>query len=244
MDTIRTRTHLAVVVGTAGLLLAACGGGGDTEAATPSTDTTPATETVTIDPTSAPTSAPASEPTETMSEPTEEMSEPPEEMSSDPMAAATPTGSDCSMLPDDVESLAEEPVQTAAAEIPELSTLVAALGMAGMDTTLDTEGGVTLFAPIDTGFDQVPTETLQGAMADPDLITSVLEMHVAEGRLDAAALAEAGTVTTLAGSDVEFDPEAMTVSTPDGSSATVVCADVETVNATVHLIDGVLLPAG
>lgn len=241
-----TRIRLVAVVGASALLAAACGGGDDTAETTatpaPVTEAAPSSE---PSPTEAMTTdAMTTEATEPMaSETTSTASESAMAGETETMAAG-PTGSDCSMLPDDAEALAERPLQEAAAEIPELSTLVSALTLAGMDTSLDSGDGITLFAPVDAGFDALPADTLQSVMADPGQVESILQLHVADGRLDSTALAEAGTVTTRAGVDLEFDAEALTVSTPEGSSATVVCADVETVNATVHLIDGVLLPQG
>ena len=35
----------------------------------------------------------------------------------------------------------------------------------------------------------------------------------------------------------------MTVTSPDGTTANIVCGNVQTANATVHLIDTVLMPA-
>lgn len=55
-----------------------------------------------------------------------------------------------------------------------------------------------------------------------------------------AALAESGTVTTVNGSDlsIEIDGELITV-----NGAPVVCGNVQTANATVHIIDQVLVPS-
>ena len=87
-------------------------------------------------------------------------------------------------------------------------------------------------------FEPVPA-TLDGAMADPTgLLTTVLTYHVVPGRLTPETLA--GTHTTLQGADltVTGSGESFTV---NGTSM-VVCGNVQTANATVYIIDGVLLP--
>ncbi len=81
--------------------------------------------------------------------------------------------------------------------------------------------------------------TLDKAMGDPKgLLTTVLTYHVLEGKIAPADLA--GTHTSLQGGEVtvEGSGEDFTV---DGS-ATVVCGNVQTANATVYIIDQVLMP--
>jgi uncharacterized surface protein with fasciclin (FAS1) repeats len=76
-------------------------------------------------------------------------------------------------------------------------------------------------------------------MADPTgLLTKVLTYHVVQGRLTPEMLA--GTHKTLNGADltVEGSGQDFTVN----GKAMVVCGNVQTANATVYIIDGVLLP--
>lgn len=75
-------------------------------------------------------------------------------------------------------------------------------------------------------------------MDDPSgLLTTVLTGHVVAGRLSPEDLA--GEHETLAGHSitVEGSDEDFTV-----GDATVVCGNVQTANATVYIIDAVLLP--
>jgi uncharacterized surface protein with fasciclin (FAS1) repeats len=81
-------------------------------------------------------------------------------------------------------------------------------------------------------------KTMDSAMADPKgLLTTVLTHHVVEGRLAPEDLA--GTHETLAGDKitVEGSGEDFTV-----GEASVVCGNVQTANATVYIVDGVLMP--
>jgi uncharacterized surface protein with fasciclin (FAS1) repeats len=96
-----------------------------------------------------------------------------------------------------------------------------------------------VFAPTNDAFEAVPKATMDAAMKDPKgLLTTVLTGHVVAGRLAPEALA--GEHKTLGGSTitVEGSGEDFTVN----GNAKVVCGNVQTANATVYIIDNVLLP--
>jgi uncharacterized surface protein with fasciclin (FAS1) repeats len=157
--------------------------------------------------------------------------------------AGEPFGAGCSAVPADGKGsfagMATDPVATAASNNPLLSTLVSAVGEAGLAETLNTTQDITVFAPTNDAFAAVPKATLDAAMADPKgLLTKVLTNHVVEGRLSPDQVA--GDHKTLAGTTitVEGSGEDFTV-----GEAKVVCGNVQTANATVYIIDGVLLPA-
>jgi len=157
--------------------------------------------------------------------------------------ASMPFGPGCAAVPADgagsFSGMASDPVATAASNNPLLSTLVTAVGEAGLGETLNTAKDVTVFAPTNDAFAALDKATLDKAMADPEgLLTTVLTNHVVEGRLAPDMLA--GDHTTLAGTTitVEGSGEDFTV-----GDAKVVCGNVQTANATVYIIDGVLLPA-
>ncbi len=163
-----------------------------------------------------------------------------DDMTGDEMAMM-PTGSACATVPADGEGsftgMADDPAATAASNNPELSTLVTAVEAAGLVDTLNGEGPFTIFAPVNSAFDALPEGALDAVLADTDLLTAVLTYHVVPGQqLGSDALADAGTVATVNGADLAVD--GLTV----GAGANVVCADIPTANATVHLIDAVLLP--
>ena len=159
-------------------------------------------------------------------------------------AADQPFGSACAAVPSSGEGsfagMAADPVATAASNNPVLSTLVTAVSEAGLVDTLNSADALTVFAPTDDAFAAVDKATLDAAMADPQgLLTTVLTNHVVEGRISPDQLAGdhttlAGTTLTVTGSGEDF--------TVDGT-ASVVCGNVQTANATVYIIDGVLLPS-
>lgn len=153
-------------------------------------------------------------------------------------------GSGCAAVPADgagsFDGMAADPVATAASNNPLLSTLVTAVGAAGLGDTLNSADGITVFAPTNEAFEAMDQKTLQAALDDPEgLLTTVLTYHVVAGELAPADLA--GTHTSLQGGEIEItgSGEDFTIN----GSAGVVCGNVTTGNATVYLIDSVLLPA-
>lgn len=135
--------------------------------------------------------------------------------------------------------MAMDPVATAAGNNPVLSTLVKAVGDAGLADTLNTTQDITVFAPTNDAFSALDKPTMDAAMADPKgLLTKVLTNHVVPGRL--APDKVAGDHKTLAGTMITVTGSGEDVMV---GKAKVVCGNVQTANATVYIVDQVLLPA-
>lgn len=139
----------------------------------------------------------------------------------------------------DLDAMAEEPAGTAISQNPELSTLSDLLEQAEMIETLDSTEDITVFAPTDDAFDQMPEEELTTLQEDQQQLTDVLNYHVVEGIQEPTDL-EDGAFTSLQGAEVTTQgaDEEFTVD----EEAQVVCGNVQTSNATVYVIDGVLMP--
>ena len=158
---------------------------------------------------------------------------------------AGPTGPLCAAVPADgegsVSGMADDPVGTAASNNPLLSTLVAAVTAANLGDTLNSAGPFTVFAPVNSAFDKIPADTLQSVLADVPTLTSILTYHVLPQQLSGADLVAGGTFTTVNGADltVAMVNDTLVI---NGGAAAVQCADVPTANATVFLIDTVLMP--
>jgi uncharacterized surface protein with fasciclin (FAS1) repeats len=159
------------------------------------------------------------------------------------MTASGPFGAACSAVPasgaGSLEALAKDPVATAASNTSQLSTLVTAVKKADLVNTLNSAQGITVFAPTNDAFAAVPKPTLDKALGDPKgLLTTVLTYHVVPGQLTPDQLA--GSHKTLQGGTLQVtgSGEDFTV---NGNSS-VVCGNIQTANATVYLIDQVLLP--
>ncbi|WP_270410026.1 fasciclin domain-containing protein [Brachybacterium paraconglomeratum] len=140
-----------------------------------------------------------------------------------------------------VEGMAQDPVSVAASNNPMLTTLTSAVsGELNPDVDLaDTLDGdeFTVFAPVDDAFDAIPEEDLSALAEDSDALSGVLTYHVVPGQLSPDEIA--GTHTTVEGEEVEVTGEGDELMV-DG--ATVICGGVTTQNATVYLIDTVLMP--
>ncbi len=118
------------------------------------------------------------------------------------------------------------------------STLVAALQAADLVDTLNGAGPFTVFAPTDEAFAALPEGALEGLLADPQQLASVLTLHVVAGKAEAADVVGLPTVTTVQGKTLDID-------TTDGVSvggAKVIQADVGASNGVIHVIDRVILP--
>ncbi|MEV8405611.1 fasciclin domain-containing protein [Streptomyces niveus] len=157
--------------------------------------------------------------------------------------ANAPFGPACASVPKtgpgSFDGMGQAPVATAASNNPELSTLVAAVKKAGLVDTLNTAENITVFAPTNDAFAKIPKADLDAVLADKAMLTKILTYHVVGEKLAKKQL-ESGTYDTLqkttlttAGSGDEYKVN---------DSASVVCGDVPTANATVHIIDTVLMP--
>ncbi len=152
-------------------------------------------------------------------------------------------GAACSAVPADgagsFDGMAMDPVATAASNNPVLSNLVTLVGEAGLVDTLNSADDITVFAPANEAIEALPKKTAEAAMADPSgLLTEVLTYHVVPGRLAPQDLA--GTHETLQGTTLEVSGSGESFMV--NGDAGVVCGNVQTSNATVYIIDGVLLP--
>jgi uncharacterized surface protein with fasciclin (FAS1) repeats len=185
-------------------------------------------------------SSTASDETTTSETPSETPSEEPTE-SEEPMADG-PFGPGCAGVPTSgegsVEGMADDPVATAASNNPLLKTLVAAVTEAGLVDTLNSAEALTVFAPTDDAFAAIPKKDLNALLADKEALTTVLTHHVIGERL--APDAVAGELETLAGDTLTVEGEGENFTIGD---ATVVCGNVQTANATVYVVDQVLMPA-
>ncbi|CAN5445873.1 hypothetical protein BH23ACT9_BH23ACT9_24440 [soil metagenome] len=135
-----------------------------------------------------------------------------------------------------LSGMADAPVGTAASNNPVLTTLVTAVQAAGLLDTLNAAESLTVFAPTDCAFAEADPETVDAALADPQgLLTQVLGFHVIEGqRLASDELS--GEYTTFTGETITVEGDEV-----DGQ-ASIVVPDIQTANATVHLIDTLMLP--
>lgn len=140
-----------------------------------------------------------------------------------------------------IQGMSQDPVAVAASNNPMLTTLVAAVsGQLNPDVNLvDTLNGseFTVFAPVDDAFAKIDPATIEALKTDSATLSSILTYHVVPGQIEPSDIE--GMHTTVQGADLE-----VTGSGDDWmvNDAKIVCGGVQTANATVYLIDTVLMP--
>jgi uncharacterized surface protein with fasciclin (FAS1) repeats len=197
---------------------AACGGGNDDASSTPSTTTTSSA------PAETPSASPSMDNAAGLVGP-----------GCADYAKANPSGAGS------VDGMAAAPLATAASGNPLLKTLVAAVSgklNPKVDLVSTLNGGeFTVFAPVDSAFAKIPAATINTLKTDDALLSKILTYHVIPGQLDPAA---------VVGKQTSVQKGAVTVSGSGDNlmvnNAKVICGGVKTANATVYLIDTVLMP--
>jgi uncharacterized surface protein with fasciclin (FAS1) repeats len=155
----------------------------------------------------------------------------------------TDFGPACSSVPKtgagSFTGMSTAPVATAASANPVLSTLVTAVKKAGLVDTLNSAQNITVFAPDNAAFAKIPAATLDKVLASKTELTKILTYHVASGRITPQELASGKSFKTLEGGTVTT---AMSSGSYSVNGADVVCGNVQTANATVYIINTVLMP--
>ncbi|MFE9118666.1 fasciclin domain-containing protein [Streptomyces sp. NPDC007172] len=162
---------------------------------------------------------------------------------SDSSMTDKPFGSACASVPKDgagsFDGMAKDPVATAASNNPALSTLVTAVKKAGLVDTLNNAQNITVFAPTNDAFAKLPKADLDKVLNDKAMLTKILTYHVVGQKLAPKQL-ENGSFDTLEKGKVTTTGSGTAYKVND--SANVVCGNVPTANATVYIIDSVLMP--
>lgn len=150
-------------------------------------------------------------------------------------AKANPTGAGS------VDGMAAAPLATAASGNPLLKTLVAAVSgklNPKVDLVSTLNGGeFTVFAPVDSAFAKIPAATIKTLSTDGALLSKILTYHVVAGQLAPDAVVGKQTTVEKGAVTVTGSGDNLMV-----NNAKVICGGVKTANATVYLIDTVLMP--
>ena len=150
-------------------------------------------------------------------------------------AQQVPTG------PGSVTGMAQDPVAVAASNNPLLTTLTKAVsGQLNPKVNLvDTLNGgqFTVFAPTDAAFAKIDPATIEKLKTDDALLSKILTYHVVPGQASPAQVV--GMHKTVQGGQVDVTGMGNNLKV---NNAGVVCGGVRTANATVYLIDTVLMP--
>jgi len=125
----------------------------------------------------------------------------------------------------------------------DFGTLVTALQVAGLDTTLaDESQSFTVFAPTDAAFAMIDPATLDLLLADPEALADVLLQHVVSGEVSSvtAYTLNGLSASTASGAEIPVVINSE-LDTLTFGGATVTTTDIYTTNGVIHVIDMVVV---
>jgi uncharacterized surface protein with fasciclin (FAS1) repeats len=151
-----------------------------------------------------------------------------------PDAATPPTSSNA--------SLTELLQQVSTQQNPSgnsFNTLAQAVAAADVAPLLQNSGPVTIFAPTDSAFAELPDGALELLLRpeNRNLLRQVLAYHVVPGEVTSGQLQTGGVDTLNGGIAVRVTPERIVV-----NNGSVIRADIQASNGVVHAVNRVLLP--
>ncbi len=160
-----------------------------------------------------------------------------------PAATPTPEPPAPTAMPEPTatpEPMLKDIVDTAVAD-GRFTTLVAAVGAAGLVDTLKGEGPFTVFAPTDDAFAALPAGTVDELLKpeNKQKLTDILLYHVVSGSVMAADVTALTSAATVLGKDVAVKVDMGNVYINESK---VIITDIATSNGVIHVIDSVLLP--
>ncbi|MGH3301901.1 MAG: fasciclin domain-containing protein [Streptosporangiaceae bacterium] len=162
-----------------------------------------------------------------------------------PGAFDRPFGTGCAQLPrtggvGSPRGLPRVPVATAMAQTPILSELVHAIRLAGLSGMLNTAHALTVFAPDNAAFEAFGTSNLQALYGTRSDLVRVLKFQIVAGRVRPAELARERVLTTLGGTKLYPAKAGLSYNI---NNASVSCGNLRTANATVYIVNRLIVPA-
>jgi uncharacterized surface protein with fasciclin (FAS1) repeats len=169
-----------------------------------------------------------------------------------PSATPSPTvsgtaariGADCSMIPSSgqgsISSMTTQQAITAASSNPQLSVFIAAVRSAGLDKTLNARHAYTLMIPANSAFASLSKTQIVHLKNSGDLL-NIVRYHALKARVSPQQFASGARPVTLQGKPLTLSK---TGSAYKVNGATVLCGNIKTANATVYIVNKVLLPPG
>ena len=128
------------------------------------------------------------------------------------------------------------------------STLVAAVGAAGLAETLSGPGPFTVYAPVNSAFEALPEGTVETLLKPENKgqLTNVLLYHVDDRNLKAEMIPNGSNyfkpLLTSERLCITKNSGGVAIADGTGESANVIIANIEADNGVIHVIDKVLLP--
>jgi len=137
---------------------------------------------------------------------------------------------------------ASDNIAATAEKAGSFKTLLAAAQAAGLVDALSGKDALTVFAPTDEAFSNLPAGTVESLLKPENKakLAGILKYHVVAGRVYSSDALKAGKAQTLQGDSV-------TISSGSGvakvNGAKLLKTDLDASNGVIHVIDAVLLPS-
>jgi uncharacterized surface protein with fasciclin (FAS1) repeats len=158
------------------------------------------------------------------------------------MAEDARFGSDCGMVPatgmGSFHSMSMDPVVTAATHNPLLTSFAADVRAAGLTGDLNSMHAFTVFAPANSAFKKLPAGEMSMMHSSKEL-AKILKYHIVSGKVTPAELTHGMALQTLEGGSLKG---AKMGAVYEVNGAQVICGNIQTANATVYVINKVLVP--
>jgi len=151
-------------------------------------------------------------------------------------------GPDCGMVPatgmGSFHGMAMAPVVTAASHNPLLTSFATDVKAAGLASDLNSMHSFTAFVPANSAFSKLSHAEMNMMGSNAEL-AKILKYHIVSGRVTPAKLASGMALTTLEGASLTGSKMG---SVYEIGKADVICGNIQTANATVYVINKVLVP--
>jgi uncharacterized surface protein with fasciclin (FAS1) repeats len=162
-----------------------------------------------------------------------------------PGALGRTFGTGCAQLPrtgaaGTRRGLRKLPVATAIARVPLLSELSRAIKLAGLTTMLNTAPALTVFAPENAAFRELGSSNLAALFTTRSDLAPVVKFQIVAGRVRPAQLYRQRVLTTIAGTKIYPARAAASYYVNNGW---ITCGNLKAANATVYIVNQVLIPA-
>ena len=151
-------------------------------------------------------------------------------------------GAECGMVPatgmGSFHGMSMDPVITAAAHNPLLTTFAAEIRKAGLVTELNSARNITVFAPDNSAFAKLHG-TAMSMLDNSASLAEILKYHVVARHVTPDQFASAKELKTLQGGTIKA---AKMGAVYEINTADVTCGNIATANATIYIINTVLEP--
>ena len=149
--------------------------------------------------------------------------------------------------------MAKKDIVDIAVATDDFSTLVTALQAADLVSALQGDGPFTVFAPLNSGFAKIDSNTLNSLLQpeNKDALAGILTYHVVAGKLTATDVVNAlkagngsATLTTLNGAKLmaKAKDDGIYLKDQNGNYSKIAQTDVMASNGVIHIIEDVVMP--